>query len=95
MNAKKILHTALHGFGAENQRVKCVEEMSELIKELCKDAYGEGKAFHIAEEIADVEVMLDQMKILYDCESTVDNFKELKLRQLAKRVNIDYDDFVT
>lgn len=85
---QKIIHTALHGFGVNNQRIKCIEELSELIKELCKDAVGSGGVFHISEEIADVEIMLAQMKVYYNCESTVELFKDRKLEQLAYKINI-------
>lgn len=85
---KKIIHTALHGFGADKQRIKCIEEMSELIKELCKDGIGEGKPFHIAEEIADVEILLAQMKIFYGCENTVTMIKRQKLKQLAEKLGV-------
>lgn len=92
MNTQKIIHTALHGFGADKQRIKCIEELSELIKELCKDAIGNGGVFHIAEEIADVEIMLEQMKVYYNCESTVELFKDRKLEQLARKLNIITDE---
>lgn len=88
MNADKIIHTALHGFGADKQRIKCIEELSELQKELCKDAIGSGGVFHIAEEIADVEIMLAQMKVYYNCASTVELFKDRKLEQLARKLNL-------
>lgn len=92
LNANKIIHTALHGFGADKQRIKCIEEMSELTKELCKDAFGSGNVCHIAEEIADVEIMLAQMKIYYGCEKTVEWWKHKKLIRLAHKLNIDTDE---
>lgn len=85
---KKIIHTALHKNGAKKQRTKCIEEMSELIKELCKDDIGEGNNFHVAEEIADVEIMLAQMKIYYGCEKTVPMFKRSKIKQLGEKLGI-------
>ena len=40
------------------------EEMSELQKEMCKRFRGEKNDDHIAEEIADVEIMLDQLNLM-------------------------------
>lgn len=88
----KVISTALHGFGVDKQRIKCIEELSELQKELCKDAIGKGSRFHIVEEIADVEIMLAQMKIHYGAEKDVEAVKAQKLRQLAEKLNIGGDD---
>lgn len=88
----KVISVALHGYGAEKQRIKCIEELSELQKELCKDAIGKGSRFHIVEEIADVEIMLAQMKIHYGAEKDVEAVKAQKLKQLAKSLNIERDE---
>ena len=52
-------------FGKEKQIIKCVEELSELQKELCKSVNGKGNLDNIIEEIADVEIMLKQLKIIF------------------------------
>lgn len=62
------------------------EEMSELQKELCKALRGSINQDNIAEEIADVEIMLEQMKLLFEVESQVDKFKEYKLERLEERL---------
>ena len=41
-------------YGAENQPVVCIEELSELQKELCKYMRGKGDKAHITEEITHV-----------------------------------------
>lgn len=58
-----ICESALKKFGLEKQMIKCVEELSELQKELCKLSLEEGNLENTIEEIADVEIMLEQMKI--------------------------------
>ncbi len=63
-----------------------IEEMSELTKELCKNGRGQENTTHIAEEIADVEIMLRQMMILFDCKEDVDKFFRYKLERLAGRI---------
>jgi len=37
--------------------------------------------------MADVEIMLEQMKLLFDIEKKVEEFKKYKLERLAKRLN--------
>lgn len=89
---KKIISTALHGYGADKQRVKCIEELAELQKEICKDLIGGGSQFHIAEEIADVEIVIAQMKIYYGCARDVAAIKAQKLKQLAKNLGMESDE---
>lgn len=82
----EIYRAALETFGARAQVLMAIEEMSELTKELCKNDRGRENATHIAEEIADVEIMLGQIKILFDCMGTVDKFRWYKLSRLARRI---------
>ena len=78
-----ILRGALNTYGAEAQTLMVMEEMSELQKELCKHARGKANRMEIAEEIADVQIMLDQMTILHHCAYEVGCFREAKLIRLA------------
>lgn len=58
-------------------------------KELCKLALGQGNHENITEEMADVEIMLEQMKIGLDiglCD--LDNAKSQKLCRLSKRLDL-------
>lgn len=66
MKEKEVLEAALSAYGSEIQRVVAIEELSELQKELCKSLRGKTDRQHIAEEIADVQIMLEQMMILYE-----------------------------
>ena len=68
MIAREILSYALKIYGAEAQTLMVMEEMSELTKELCKHARGADNTDAIAEEIADVYIMLNQMEILHKVE---------------------------
>lgn len=82
----EICRAALEVFGAEAQMVMAIEEMSELTKELCKHRRGRDNVEAIAEEIADVEIMLCQMKMLFDCAGHVETFHRYKLERLAERI---------
>lgn len=82
----EICRAALETFGAGPQVMMAIEEMSELTKELCKNGRGQENTTHIAEEIADVEIMLCQMKMLFDCAGQVETFRRYKLERLAGRI---------
>lgn len=86
MTAKELYRRALDAYGAEAQTRMVFEEMAELQKELCKNSRGQYNWRHIAEEIADVEIMLEQMMVLHDCESLVAGYKRYKLDRLEERL---------
>lgn len=81
-----ICQAALETFGKELQVTMAIEEMSELTKELCKNSRGQENTTHIAEEIADVEIMLCQMKMLFGCARQVETYRQFKLERLAERI---------
>lgn len=86
MSEKELYNLALSKYGAEAQTVMVFEEMSELQKELCKHARGADNQERIAEEIADVLIMLDQMMILHKCKNLVFKYKQEKKIRLEKRL---------
>lgn len=53
-------------FSEDAQKLMAIEEMSELMKEICKDFRGNTNKDAIKEEIADVLVMIEQLRIIYD-----------------------------
>lgn len=85
MDEQRIYRAALAAWGADAQTLMVFEEMAELQKELCKAARGKDNREQIAEEIADVEIMLEQMKVLHRCAEAVAAYRESKLRRLAIR----------
>lgn len=66
-----------------------MEEMAELSKELSKNIRGEHNADALAEEMADVEIMLEQLKIIFGNRAAVDIKKSVKLQRLADRLASD------
>ena len=86
MTRDEILKKALQHYGANSQRIVAIEEMSELTKELCKVARCEENASHIAEEIADVRIMLDQLEIMFDCAGAAAAYQAAKVERLRKRL---------
>lgn len=86
MTPKEILNAALNRWGAELQTAVAIEEMAELTKELCKHARGADNTDAIAEEIADVYIMLSQMEILYGVEERVIWWYNAKFARLETRL---------
>lgn len=83
---KELYRLALFTYGAQAQTMMVMEEMAELQKELCKHARGKENRAQIAEEIADVQIMLEQMELLHGCAGLVAGFKAQKLDRLEKRL---------
>ena len=88
INKKEICKQALDVYGKEAQICMVFEEMAELQKELCKSLRGKENRVEIAEEIADVEIMLEQMKILFNIDEEVEEMKECKIKRLAERLGV-------
>ena len=82
-----ILHRAIEYYGAEHQENMCIEEMAELIQAINKKHRGE--PHNIAEEIADVEIMLEQLKIINCCRADVNTIKTQKLMRLEERLGME------
>ncbi len=84
MEKQKIYETAIATFGSEKQIIMLFEEMSELQKELCKHFRGKTREDWISEEIADVEIMLEQIKLIFNIENEVQEMKEFKIDRLRE-----------
>lgn len=87
-NDRRTLYKdAINTFGREKQVIVAIEELSELQKELCKSLRHIGDADNLQEEIADVEIMLEQLRIIYDLsEIEINHWKETKLNRLHRRL---------
>lgn len=68
-------------YGLEHQLGKCKEELGELIQAI--DSLDE-KA--IVEEIADVEIMTEQLKYLMRTEPSVEIYKDYKIARQLRRI---------
>lgn len=85
MTEYEILTSAIEKYGEEKQERKAIEEMSELILAISHKHFG--REHNIAEEIADVEIMLKQLKLINKCASEVHKIvleKELRLKRRLK-----------
>lgn len=80
-----ICREAVRVFGEETQEMMFFEECGELFQALSKKRRG-FKDTNIAEEIADVEIMLEQLKHIHKCHGEVTYWKEKKLLRLCGRI---------
>lgn len=86
MKTGDLYAAAVKKYGKLSQLITCMEEMAELTKELSKSIRGADNSAAIAEEMADVEIMLEQLRLIYRNRSEVDTIKADKLRRLAYRL---------
>lgn len=84
-----ILREVVGFYGADMQLNICIEELSELIKELCKSKRGLGDYENIAEEMADVRIIMEQLYIIYGNADAVQRWYLHKLNRLQERLEID------
>ncbi len=81
----KLYRKAIEVWGDAAQQLMVVEECAELIRAIMKSWRGYEAVAEICEEIADVEIMIEQMRVIFD-EIFIDACKEEKLERLAKRI---------
>lgn len=83
---EKIYMRAVMRYGADAQAVVAIEELSELQKEICKYFRGRDNRDQVAEEIADVSIMLEQLKIIFDNGGLVEWWIGKKVERLLEKV---------
>lgn len=86
----------IDNYGSRCQEDVAVEEMAELQKALLKHRRYNSKDTEkdIWDEIADVEIMIEQLKIIYSCHKEVEERKEYKIERQINRIirkyNLEY-----
>ena len=73
-------------YGSDNQQDKAIEECSELIQAICKYKETLDHVENIVDEIADVEIMLNQLKIIFDCFGEVEDRIDFKINRQLERI---------
>lgn len=90
MNRQEIYRQILDCFGNTMQCIVAIEEMSELQKALAKylrgEQYFDEQYFaNVKEEIADVQIILDQLRLIFDDGQTVEKIIDEKLQRTIDR----------
>lgn len=94
---KQLLERVITANGMNKQLDVAIEELSELIKAICKvkrrdrnECLCEDYLVNLAEEMADVEIVLAELKLMFDNEDNVKEWKDYKLDRLEKRLKEKY-----
>ena len=77
-----VINEAIKANGEVYKMDVAIQELSELQKEICKIKRGNGSVLHLAEEMADVENILDELKIIFGNAGMVEVFKNRKIARL-------------
>lgn len=81
---KEIYEKALRTWGVLMQSIVAIEEQAELIKEICKELRGRGNVYNMAEEAADVSIMLEQLRLMYDLDDAAELHMDRKIQRLKR-----------
>lgn len=84
MNEKELYQRALDHFGAHSQLAMAQEECAELIAAI-SHLRRRNSVEELMGEIADVEIMLGQLRIMFG-NAAIDAIKKQKLQRLAQRL---------
>ena len=87
MNTDLLLDGAIRKYGEDAQVIKAAEECAELSAALlqCRSRGTEASYEHACEEIADVGIMLSQLKRIFD-EDKISKYESAKLKRLSERI---------
>lgn len=85
----KVEQRAIDVYGVNNQTWQTLEELFELGLAICKlhRERTQDRYYDLVEETADVGIMLDQIKLMYDCQDAVNGVRADKLARLECRLN--------
>ena len=83
---KKVYMNALIAYGDKIQMVKCLEELAECQQAICKILIGGENFDHLAEEIADATIVLEQMRLLFNINDQVCEYMDAKVQRLDARL---------
>ena len=80
----RTIHRVINIFGAQNQKMQALEELMELQSALFENVHREtDNRKNIVEEVADVEIMLAQIKEIFDIKpKEIEEIQDYKLRRL-------------
>lgn len=91
LNEYAIYRKAIEKWGKELQINQAFEKIETLILKLTRYIRGRLKPEDITQkiggEIADVEIMLNQLKIIFDLEITCHNWKVIKLERIKEKLS--------
>lgn len=75
----------IKSLGSKHQILIAIEELSELQKELIKYLRNKDNQDHIAEEMADVYIMLYQLRLIFKNDKKIDQYVKKKTKRTKER----------
>ena len=87
----EVHKAAIDKWGDSLQAIVAIEELSELQKEICKHFRGADNLDAIAEEIADVIIVIEQLQVMLNLRKQVEKMLDAKTLRLLGRVGGKYD----
>lgn len=84
-----VYSLAIEKYGEINQLEVAIEELSELIKEITKFLRNDTDAEsveHITEEMADVYIILEQLRVLFKNDEEIERKMRMKIDRLYDRL---------
>ena len=91
---KQLYNQAWERWGFSEQSLIVAEEFSELIKELSKYNRDIGNEKNILQEVADCEIMIEQIKTKFNfSEKKITKIKKIKLEKLRKFLETENNSF--
>jgi hypothetical protein len=88
MTTKEIVNH----YGKDTSLTICIEELSELIHVLCKIKRGFAHGDNLAEEMADVQIIMRWLEIIFNNSDEVSKWKDKKFQRLFERIRGDVND---
>lgn len=85
-----IYEEIIKKFGEEKQIIVAIEELSELQKALCKYLRNGELTYNLLEEMADVKIIIEELKIIFDIDdSQIESEINKKLERTKERYLTD------
>ena len=86
-----VCQAAIVKYGAEHQLNKFDEELGEFLAELGRMRNGEGNPEAFADELADLSIMLEQLRLIFGVNDEVWNHTDYKIERLRRRIQGESD----
>ena len=83
---KEVYEKAIELWGKDFQILMLIEECAELQQALIHRLRGRKEEGEIVEELADVQIMIEQNRLIFDTENSFDDVKHKKLVRLNARI---------
>jgi hypothetical protein len=81
LSETEVFRRAISDYGKVPQKIKAIEELAELI-----NAISIGNPSMIAEEMADVSIMMSQLELIYNNSTEVEGYKKDRMRKPARQI---------